>query len=147
MENNTPNKLPINRIIIIINVFLLCSLFLLGILFVRQKAILQKKHDLITLENTQYAKRKQTIKPYEAFVAMSEEGFVPTNLIIPSEKNKIVVFYNTGIKPKEIISTYPNFDSPVIQPNSQYTFVFVQKGLWMFQLKDYDNKKMELIVQ
>lgn len=91
--------------------------------------------------------RKRTLKAEEILVSITNKGFSPNNIGVSSQSKTIVIFRNFDKIPHMITTKYPDFKSPQIQPESEFSFVFVEKGVWPLGLSNQAKAQALITVQ
>lgn len=131
-------KIVFTALAIIFGIFLV----ILGIYINKQ---LEQKNKVLSKKDT--ILRQKTLQSDEMMVNITNEGFVPKNLIVSRKEHKIIIFRNTSPNTIWITSTYLNFSVSEIPAKSEYVFGFAQTGLWSVQIQNQKNKAISIIVQ
>jgi hypothetical protein len=126
-------SLSTNKILISVLIFLLIIiLIMLGFLIIKKN-------------NFQKSIRIQQLKTDESLVIVNSNSFSPNKKEIAVKK--ITIFRNTDKIPLSITSTYPRFKTHEINPESEFSFVFLIPGVWTINLTDDKNVKVIINVR
>jgi hypothetical protein len=100
---------------------------------------------IIKKNNFQKSIRVQQLKTDESLIIFNNNNFSPNKKDIAVKK--ITIFRNTDKIPLSITSSYPRFKTHEINPESEFSFVFLIPGVWTINLTDDKNVKVMITIK